>query len=242
VTSPDTSDGKSTLSANLAVSIAQAEKKVILIDADFRRPRVHKLFNLSAEKGLASVMTGEAQFIDVIQATTIPGLSVLTCGPIPPNPAELLTLPLFKEMLASLREKFDYVLIDTPPLLAVTDPCTVAPYVDGVLLTIRISKNARPNALRAKEMLSALGAHVIGVVVNGVRTDAKGYGYGGYGYDSKYYHTYSNYESDASSSSDAGREEDKQAATGVDTPKRQRSVSRRSSRKKTGFFTWLFGL
>ncbi len=242
VTSPDKSDGKSTLSANLAVSIAQAEKKVILIDADFRRPRVHKLFNLSSEKGLASVMTGEAQLTDAIQSTPIPGLSVLPCGPIPSNPAELLTLPLFQEMLASLREKYDYVLIDTPPLLAVTDPCTVAPYVDGVLLTIRISKNARPNASRAKEILSTLGTRVIGVVVNGVRTDANGYGYGGYGYYYRYYHTYSNYGSDASSSSDAEREAGMHSDGGVDMPRRKLSVSRHASRKKTGFFTWLFGL
>jgi succinoglycan biosynthesis transport protein ExoP len=165
----------------------------------------------------------------VIQRSPIPGLSVLPCGPLPPNPAELLTLPLFKAMLAYVRDKYDYVLIDTPPLLAVTDPCTVAPYVDGVLLTIRISKNARPNALRAKEILSTLGTRVIGVVVNGVRTDASGYGYGGYGYYYKYYHTYSNYEGDASSSSHVGREEGMQADTGVDTPKRHESASRRSS-------------
>jgi Mrp family chromosome partitioning ATPase len=152
----------------------------------------------------------------------------------------LLTLPLFKAMLDYLREKFDYVLIDTPPLLAVTDPCTVAPYVDGVLLTIRISKNARPNASRAKEILSTLGTCVIGVVVNGVRADTNGYGYGGYGYYYRYYHTYSNYESDASSPSHVAREEGMQPDTGMDTPKRHQSVSRRSSRKKTGLFAWLF--
>jgi capsular exopolysaccharide synthesis family protein len=245
VTSPDMSDGKSTLIGNLAVSIAQAEKKVILIDADFRRPRVHKLFNLSAEKGLASVMTGETELEDVIQASPVPGLSVLPCGPIPPNPAELLTLPRFKEALAYLREKYDYVLVDTPPLLAVTDPCTVVPYVDGVLLTIRLSKNARPSASRAKEILSSLGANVIGVVVNGVGTDSKAYGYaygayrygyGAYRYGYSYsYKQYSNYEENGTSSTPAaGSEERMQEEEATDVPKKQQSVT------MSGFLTWLF--
>jgi succinoglycan biosynthesis transport protein ExoP len=246
ITSPDMGDGKSTVSSNLAVSIAQAEKKVILIDADFRRPRVHKLFNLSAEKGLASVISGEAELAGVIQTTAVPGLSILPCGPIPSNPAELLTLPRFREILESLRETYDYVLVDTPPLLAVTDPCTVVPYVDGVLLTVRISKNARPNATRAKEILASLGARVIGVVVNGVGKDTNsgygsGYSYGGYrygyGYSYKNYYTYSNYENEASSTSDAeegeGMEETPDAFN-------QPLDSRRPSRKKTSLFAWLF--
>lgn len=249
VTSPDKGDGKSTLSSNLAVSIAQAEKKVILVDADFRRPRVHKLFNASAERGLASVICGEAELNDVIQTTPVPSLSILPCGPIPPNPAELLTMPRFKEVLDLLREKYDYVLVDTPPLLAVTDPCTVVPYVDGVILTIRLAKNARPNASRAKEILTSLRARVIGVVVNGVGSDANSYGYGGYrygyggeryGYSYKNYYTYSNYESDAAGSSGKEDEEDMQADGAAEAPKRKQAYASRSSRRKTGFFSWLF--
>jgi len=242
VTSPDMGDGKSTLIANLAVSMAQAEKKVILLDADFRRPRIHKLFNASAQQGLASVMSGEVELNDVIQTTPIPGLSILPCGPIPPNPAELLSLPRFKELLAYLREKYDFVLVDTPPLLAVTDPCVVAPYVDGVVLTVRISKNARPHASRAKEILATLGARVIGVVVNGVGTDAKGYGYGykyGYKYYYNYNYSYSNYESDGDSSSDDGGE--KTAASDVlDREKKKQVAARSSSWTKLKPFAWLF--
>jgi len=246
VTSPDMGDGKSTLIANLAVSLAQAEKKVILIDADFRRPRIHKLFNIHAEQGLASVISGEAELNDVIQDSPIPGLAVVPAGPIPPNPAELLSVPRFKELLAYIREKYDFVLIDTPPLLAVTDPCAVVPHVDGVLLAVRISKNARPHASRAKEILSTLGARVIGVVVNGTVSDSKGYGYDGYGYGYGYryynyrYYDYSGYESDASSSTDAGERESTLVGGATETPKKRRSASRHSSRKKSGFFTWLF--
>src|SRR5262249_37049187 len=153
-----------TLAANLAVSIAQSGKRALLIDADFRRPRQHKIFGLSAQTGLCMALAGEAELADAVQECGVDGLSVLPCGPLPPNPAELLTAPRFKEMLDSLREAYDFVLVDTPPLLAVTDASVVAPRVDGVLLTIRVSKNGRPRAERAKEILNTLGANVFGVV------------------------------------------------------------------------------
>lgn len=184
ITSPNSGDGKSTLAANLAVSIAQSGKQVVLIDADLRKPRIHKVFGLSANVGLGSIIDGEAEPKDALQESCIAGLSILPCGPIPPNPAELLTSPRFKDLLDLLREQFDFVVIDTPPLLAVTDPSVVAPRADGVILAIRITKNGRPAAERAKEILATLGATVIGVVVNGVdrNTGPKGYGYGNYGY------------------------------------------------------------
>jgi capsular exopolysaccharide synthesis family protein len=194
ITSPNPEDGKSTLTANLAVSIAQSGKRILLIDADLRKPQVHKIFGVGGDVGLVSVITGEVDPAEAIQPSAIPGLSLLPCGPVPPNPAELLTAPRFKDLLDVLREQFDFVLIDTPPLLAVTDPSVVAPRVDGVLLTVRITKNGRPAAERAKEMLDTLGANVLGVVVNGIDRNngagsyAYGYGYGGYGYGSEKYH------------------------------------------------------
>jgi polysaccharide biosynthesis transport protein len=200
VTSPDVGDGKSTLAANLAVSIAQSGKAVLIIDCDFRRPRIHKLFDVKATRGLASVILGEAELADVIQASAVAGLSVLPCGPIPNNPAELLTQPRLKELLTHLREKYDFVVIDTPPLLAVTDPSVVAPHVDGIIMTVRISKNGRPHAQRAKEILATLGANVLGVVVNGIGRNAEGYGYDkyhyGYSYQS-YEYAYTNNGDDA---------------------------------------------
>jgi capsular exopolysaccharide synthesis family protein len=186
VTSPTMGDGKSTLAANLAISIAQAGKTVILIDADFRRPMVHQLFGLTSRLGLGSILTGETEPPEVMLPSAVPGLSILPAGPVPPNPAELLSLPRFKELLTHIREKYDFIIIDTPPLLAVTDPCMVAPYVDGVLLTFRISKQNRPSALRAKEILTTLGATILGVVVNAVNQRGKGYGYYGYGYGDHY--------------------------------------------------------
>jgi capsular exopolysaccharide synthesis family protein len=186
ITSPEPGDGKSTLTANLAVVIAQSGKSVLLIDADFRRPRIHKLFGLEGIAGMSSVINGEVELADAVQSTSIKNLSILACGPRPDNPSELLTLPRFKELLDVFREKYDFVLIDTPPLMAVSDPSIVAARVDGVILTIRIKKKGRHNAQRATEALESIGANVLGVVVNGVGgRGGYGYGYGArYGYAS----------------------------------------------------------
>jgi capsular exopolysaccharide synthesis family protein len=200
VTSPNMGDGKSTLAANLAVSIAQSGRRVVLLDADFRRPRLHRLFGVSGEVGLASVINGAAELDQAVRDTGIAGLALLPCGPRPVNPAELLTAPRFEELLAEVRSRYDYVIVDTPPLLAVTDPCVVAPRVDGVLLTIRIAKNGRPAAERAREILETLGAKVFGVVVNGVggaAGAAGGYGYEHYHYGDEYSAEYSGGDSEA---------------------------------------------
>jgi succinoglycan biosynthesis transport protein ExoP len=189
ITSPNPGDGKTTLSVNLAACIAQSGKSVLLIDADFRRPRIHKMLGVSNALGMSSVIQGDAELLDAIQQTEIPNLCCLPCGPRPENPAELLTSQRFDELLAILREKFDFVLVDTPPMLAVTDPGTVAPRVDGVLLTIRINKRTRAEAMRATAMLSSLGANVLGVVVNGLSGE-HGYGYRKYGSTGNYKYGY----------------------------------------------------
>jgi capsular exopolysaccharide synthesis family protein len=199
ITSPSMGDGKTTLAANLGISIAQSGKRTVLIDADFRRPRLHKLFGLSARVGLASVIDGEAELMEAIQESAVEGLSLIPCGPVPPNPAELLTSPRFKELLEAIREQYDFVIVDTPPLLAVTDPCVVAPRVDGVLLNIRVSKNARPNAERAKEILNTLGVTVVGIVVNGLDGGSGSeYGYAHYQYNYGYANGYHAREGDDS--------------------------------------------
>jgi capsular exopolysaccharide synthesis family protein len=173
VTSPDMGDGKSTLIGNLAISVAQSGKKTLVIDADLRRPRLHKMLQVPANVGLASVLAGETPLAEATKETAIPNLSLLPCGRLPSNPAELLTSPHFKELLDAAREQYDFVLVDTPPLLAVTDPCVVAPRVDGVILAIRLSKRSGPQAERAKDILATLGVKVIGVVVNGVNKRAR---------------------------------------------------------------------
>ena len=156
ITSPNPGDGKSTLAANLAISIAQSGKRVLLVDADMRRPTLDKLFNIPNEAGFAMVLGGMAELPDVIQESPIPCLSLLPSGVVPPNPAELLISPRLHEVLAWMRDHYDYIVIDTPPLLAVTDPGIVGPQVDGVLLTIRSTKTNRVEARRAREVLHNL--------------------------------------------------------------------------------------
>lgn len=183
VTSPNMGDGKTTIAANLAVAISQSGKRVALIDADFRRPRIHHILGCKSNYSIDQVIACEVTLLEGLQSSSITGLSVLTCNQRPANPAEILTLPNFDRILTELRVNYDFIIIDTPPLLAVTDPCIVAGRVDGVILTVRIAKNGRPAAERAKDMLSTMGVKVLGVVVNGAGKQSVSYGYRYYAYD-----------------------------------------------------------
>lgn len=185
VTSSEPQDGKTTLICNLASAMAQAGKKVLLIDADLRCPKVFKLFGFKQEIGLSDVLTGEIDLATAIHATEIDGLSILGSGLSPANPAEILGGGQFQQMLRDVRSEFDFVLVDTPPLLAVSDPCIVAPYTDGVLFVVRLGKNRRETVTRAQELLLTHEMNVLGVVINGVPADGPygdgyGYGYGAY--------------------------------------------------------------
>jgi capsular exopolysaccharide synthesis family protein len=199
VTSPGQGDGKSTLAANLAVCIAQSGKRVILIDCDFRRPRQHRAFRLADPgPGFAAVITGDASLAGAAQRTDVENLWVLPCGARPANPAELLTSPAFAEAVAEAKHDYDFVILDTPPLLAVSDPSVVAPRADGVLLVLRMTGRARPLAERAREQLTQLGANVLGVVVNGAGRATDGYGYGrGAAYQFEHDYGYDGYHEDA---------------------------------------------
>jgi capsular exopolysaccharide synthesis family protein len=214
ITSPGLGDGKTTLAANLAVSMAQSGKRTLLIDADFRRPRQHKVFGLTADVGLASVIGGDVELAAAVQPTGMANLWLLPCGPRPFNPAELLTQPRLKELLDATRAQYDFILIDTPPLLAVSDPSIVAPRVDGVLLTMQLSRTARPQAVRAHEILDGLGAKTLGVVVNRAGRRQGRYSYA-YGYQDAYayhYHDGSAPEDDAGAAT--GPEGNGAASTG----------------------------
>lgn len=182
VTSPNPGDGKSTLAANLAISIAQSGKRVVLVDCDMRKPRVHALFKIAKGAiGLAGVITGKLPTGQAIQRSAIENLDLLPCGPRPANPAELLTSPELPRVLTELRAAYDFVVVDTPPLLAVSDPTVVAPRADGVILVFRMTKAARPAAERAREQLAAIGANCLGVVVNGYTDVSSGYASYSYG-------------------------------------------------------------
>jgi capsular exopolysaccharide synthesis family protein len=192
ITSPDAGDGKTTLASNLAISIASSGKKTLLVDGDLRRATVHKMFGLENSVGLVELIGSGAKLADGVRQGPVENLWIISSGRQHGNPSELLTSPRFHELLDVLRQKYDFIIIDTPPMLPVTDPSVVAARVDGVLLVIRLTKHARDHASRAVEMLGALGATVLGVVVNGIGR-AGGYGYRreyhyGYGYAYGYAH------------------------------------------------------
>ena len=176
VTSPNPGDGKSTFAANLAVVVAQSGLSVVLLDCDFRRPQVHALFRLDAGGvGLADVLAGTAPLAAALRRSPVPRLDLLPCGGRPANPSELLDGPRFAELLDGLKATYDVVVVDTPPLLAVSDPSNVAARVDGVVLVLRLTTDSRPAAERAHEALVALGANVLGVVVNAGAGSSRGY-------------------------------------------------------------------
>jgi len=187
-TSPNQGDGKSTVATNLAVSIAQTGRKVLLVDCDLRRPNIHKLLGLKNDVGMADVIGGEVEPWDAIQATETTNLWGLPAGPLPSNPAELLQSSTFEQFLKMAREKYEYVILDCPPVLAVADPCIVAPRADGVTMVLRVSRDSKPQAARAKDMLARVNGKIIGVVVNASQEAAKA-GYGKYG-ESAYAYSY----------------------------------------------------
>ena len=185
VTSPGPQDGKTTVAINLATTMAQAGGRILLVDADMRKPRIHKSFSLKGDRGLSTVMTGDVQVSEAISKSEIPNLDVLPCGPMPPNPAELLHTERFRQILAQCRANYDRVIIDSPPIAPVTDPAIIGSVTDGVVLVLRAGHTTRDAAKFARRQLGDAGARILGLVIN--QTDRKGAGYGyGYGYYAPY--------------------------------------------------------
>ncbi|MBI4787226.1 MAG: polysaccharide biosynthesis tyrosine autokinase [Chloroflexi bacterium] len=187
VTSAGPGEGKTTTASNLAVILAQAGRRVILMDADLRRPNVHRFFGLSNNLGLSSLFLGDAPTLDgVIQQTTVPGLRVITSGPLPPNPAEVLDSKQMNEILTNLRAQSDLLILDSPPALAVADASILGSRCSGVVLVIDSGHTRTDVAQRTLETLQQTGAKVFGAVLNKLGTRrASGYYYHYYYYSSK---------------------------------------------------------
>jgi capsular exopolysaccharide synthesis family protein len=180
ITSTGPGEGKTVVSSNLGISLAQAGQRTILIDADMRRPRVHEVFGMAQEPGLSNVLVGTSDVDSILTTSSTPNLFVLGAGHLPPNPAELLGSKRYQALLADLRKRFDWVIIDAPPVMAVTDAAVVANGATGVVFVVGSEMTSRRNALAAIERLTAAKAHFIGGILN--RADVQKHSY--------YYSTY----------------------------------------------------
>lgn len=185
VTSPAAGEGKTTTAANLALVLADAGRRVVLVSADLRKPRIHRFFGLQNEVGLSSVLAGEVQPWDAILDPGVENLRVLLSGPVPSRPAELIQSEQMRDVMAGLREVADYVIIDTAPILMVADSLALAPLVDGVLFVADSEATSRSAVAHAREQLDQVGAGVIGAVLNNF-DPAKAKAYRNYGYYGMY--------------------------------------------------------
>lgn len=187
VTSPGPEEGKTTTAISLAITMAQAGGKVLLVDTDLRRPRIHRAFGMKNEVGISSTVVGEKTVSQVVFATVVPNLDVCPCGPIPPNPAELLHTRRFKEFVAECGRRYDRIIFDSPPTSAVTDPAVIGNLADGVVLVVRAGHTSREAARFARRQLDDAKARLLGCIVNQVKPSDryynyyyKSYRYGGY--------------------------------------------------------------
>lgn len=166
VTSSSPGEGKSTTAANLAISLAQQGFSTLLIDGDMRKPTCHYTFGMDNQSGLTNVLINVHSLSDVLRKSFVPNLHILASGPIPPNPAELLSLIQMDWLLNELRKQFDYIIVDSPPVLAVADAQILAQRSDGVILVVSSGKTEKENGLKAKELLSRANTKLLGVVLN----------------------------------------------------------------------------
>jgi polysaccharide biosynthesis transport protein len=186
-TSGQPSEGKTTTTINTAISLAQLGASVLIIDADMRRPSTHRIFKVQSSPGLSTFLSRDVELETLVQELSLPNLSLLTAGPPPPNPAELISSVRMKELIRQAVEHYDHVLIDSPPLLGVSDPLILSTLVDGVVLVVQSGRSSRSIVRRARIELQNVGAKIFGVVLNNVDWKREGY--------DDYYSTYKRYYS-----------------------------------------------
>ncbi|QAY68143.1 CpsD/CapB family tyrosine-protein kinase [Paenibacillus protaetiae] len=166
VTSPNSGDGKTTTVANLAVTYAQEGKRVLIVDTDLRKPSLHQLLSLSNLTGLTNVLMNETEWQQAVQETSVSGLFLLSCGPTPPNPSEILNSRKMQQLIDELKEQYDIILFDTPPALIISDSLIIASKCDGVILVVSGGVTKRQHAEKVCASLAHVNARMLGVVLN----------------------------------------------------------------------------
>ncbi|WP_271399242.1 CpsD/CapB family tyrosine-protein kinase [Salinicoccus roseus] len=173
VTSATPGAGKSTTAANLAVAYAQSGKRTVLIDADLRRPTMHYTFEMTNQRGMSTAIVNDVPVENIVRETEIENLDLITSGPIPPNPSELLSSKKMVHLLKTFSMHYDMVIIDSPPLLAVTDAQVLSKITDGTVLVTNVAANNRDRLLEAKDLLKKADANILGVVMNNKKMNTK---------------------------------------------------------------------
>ncbi|MDX1437229.1 MAG: polysaccharide biosynthesis tyrosine autokinase [Anaerolineales bacterium] len=202
ITSPSPKDGKTTVASNLSVALAQSGRKVVVVDTDLRRPTIHRRMKLANRKGLSDLFVqNQVDINGTMRDSSIPNLSVITSGSLPPNPAELIGSEKMFTLLSEMKDEADIIVLDSPPVMAVTDPAVLAPRVDGVILVIRPGTTKLGASKQAVEQLVRSGAQLLGVVLNDVDLKRSRYNY----YYKNYYYSYYNTYTDDDSPSSSGR-------------------------------------
>jgi capsular exopolysaccharide synthesis family protein len=194
VTSSGPEEGKSTVSSNLAITLASGMKKTVIIDTDFRKPRLHKVFGCKNKKGMVEALVGEAEIDDVVQETPVKNLYLIPRGSNPPNPAELIDSDKMRELVNELRPRFDYIIFDSPPVGSVVDASILSGLVDGTVLIVETGKFDARVIQRTREQLEKAHGRILGIVLNKSRRERSGYYY-------KHYYAYQPSTQEGASSS-----------------------------------------
>lgn len=186
VSSPSPWEGKSTVVINLGITLSRFGTRTCIVDADMRRPRLHKTFGIETDRGLSTILVGDSTVEEAIQTTVVPNLDILPCGPPPPTPSDILGLPSLTATMDELKERYDTVILDSPPVIPVSDPRILCGLVDGLILVVKVGRTTNESLQLVRRELSAVSARTLGILLNDLDVTKRGYGYG-YGYMYGYY-------------------------------------------------------
>ncbi len=190
ITSAGPQEGKTITTTSLAISLAQTGKRTLIVDTDMRKPRIHKAFNIENSTGISNYLISDLSLSDVVRSSGITNLFICPCGPIPPNPAELMYTQRFKEFVREAKDSFDMIIFDSPPVAAVTDGVVISKIVDGVIIVSKAKKTTKNAILQVKKQLKDVNAHVIGMILNEIDLESKEYNYYYYSYYYRHYGYY----------------------------------------------------